>query len=190
MGAGEVGRELGDAGGPLLVAALGQHRRARRRAARASGRPPGPRWPCRPTTGGLSRISGKPLCHRQHPDATDRRGGSIRSAWKMMGSPPGERRHRRRGDRARPLLHHRPADPPDRGRYGLGLNDMHQGQVSRGRRRPGTRPGRTARPTRWCAGVGAAASDPTPRRTAVAARAKTPEPVSCQLAGRRRRGRR
>src|SRR6266508_3007264 len=35
--------------------------------------------------------------------------------------------------------------------------------------------------------VGAAASAPTPRSTAVAARANTPEPVSCQLAGSRGR---
>src|SRR6266545_3611704 len=36
--------------------------------------------------------------------------------------------------------------------------------------------------------AGAAASGPTPSSTAVAARANTPEPVSCQLAGSRRRG--
>src|SRR5829696_9537010 len=36
--------------------------------------------------------------------------------------------------------------------------------------------------------VGAAARGPAPRSTAVAARANTPEPVSCQLAGSSRRG--
>src|SRR5437773_2753029 len=36
--------------------------------------------------------------------------------------------------------------------------------------------------------VGAVASGPTPRNTAVVARANTPEPVSCQLAGSSRRG--
>src|SRR5512132_3894953 len=36
--------------------------------------------------------------------------------------------------------------------------------------------------------AGAAASDPTPRSTAAAARANTPEPVSCQLAGSKRSG--
>src|SRR5215218_9195379 len=36
--------------------------------------------------------------------------------------------------------------------------------------------------------AGAAGSGPTPRSTAVAARANTPEPLSCQLAGSRPRG--
>jgi hypothetical protein len=67
MGAGEVGRELGDAGGPLLVAALASIAGL---GAGLLGLAVGLlvlAGHARPTTGGFSRISGKPLCHRQHP---------------------------------------------------------------------------------------------------------------------------
>ena len=56
----------------------GQHRRARRRAAGAGGRPAVPRWPCgHPTTVGLSRISCKPCATGSNPTSGGRRVGVV-----------------------------------------------------------------------------------------------------------------
>ena len=77
MGAAEVGRELGDVGGPMLVAALASIAGL---GAGLLGLAVGllPRWPCgHPTTVGLSRISCKPCATGSNPTSGGRRVGVV-----------------------------------------------------------------------------------------------------------------
>jgi hypothetical protein len=124
MGAAEVGRELGDAGGPVLVAALasiaglgagllglGSASCSSPAILPPDNRRPEP-YPRQPSTAGSTPTQQVVVAGR-----------SVRQ-WKITGSPPGDRRHRRRGDHAGPPRHHRPAHHPHRRRHAGGPREL------------------------------------------------------------------